>query len=72
MVRCRNCGEEISRHDLECPDCGYNPGSAIRRFGAGLVIFGAGIAFVSPPIGLFGIFAGIIAMGGSYLVTPAE
>lgn len=71
MVRCRRCDAEVSRHDDECHECGYNPGSAIRRFGLGLVIFGGALAFVSPPIGLLGVFVGIVAIGGSYLFTPA-
>ena len=71
MARCRKCDAELSRHDDECPHCGYNPGSAIRRFGLGLVIFGGAFALVSPPIGLLGVFVGLVAMGGSYLFTPA-
>jgi len=70
VSRCQRCDAEISRQETTCPECGYDPGSAVRRFGLGLVIFGGAFAFVSPPIGLFGVFTGIVAIGGSYLFTP--
>ncbi|RQH00909.1 hypothetical protein [Natrarchaeobius oligotrophus] len=68
---CRRCDEELPRTAEECPHCGYNPASIAWRFGAGALIFGGGLALVSPPIGLFGIFVGIVAIGGSYLLSPA-
>ena len=71
MVRCRKCDAEISMHDTECPECAYNPGSVIRRFGIGLLLFGFGVSLVSPPVGVFMLFSGVVAIGGSYLATPA-
>ncbi|TYT63690.1 hypothetical protein [Natrialba swarupiae] len=68
---CRRCGEEISRHAEECPHCRYNPQSIAWRFGVGALIFGTALALVSPPVGLFGVFVGILAVGGSYLLSPA-
>ncbi|WP_436346246.1 hypothetical protein [Natronorubrum sp. FCH18a] len=69
---CRRCGEEISRTAEECPHCGHNPGSIARRFGAGALVFGGALTLVSPPVRLLGVFVEIIALGGSYLLSPAE
>ncbi|SDR28733.1 hypothetical protein [Natronobacterium texcoconense] len=69
---CSRCEEEIPRDVYECPHCGYNPKSIVWRIGIGALVFGTGIAFISPPIGLFGVFVGILAVGGSYLATPAS
>ncbi|ADD05537.1 uncharacterized protein Nmag_1966 [Natrialba magadii ATCC 43099] len=68
---CSRCGEEISRTVDECPHCGYHPQSIVWRVGVGALIFGAAAALVFPPVGLIGIFAGVLAVGGSYLLSPA-
>lgn len=69
---CSRCGEEIERRADKCPHCGYNPQSIAWRVGAGALIFGGGLTLVSPPVGLFGVFLGIVAICGSYLLSPAE
>ncbi|THE65707.1 hypothetical protein D8Y22_05925 [Salinadaptatus halalkaliphilus] len=69
---CSRCTEEIPRDAEACPHCGYDPQSIAWRVGVGLLIFGGALAVVSPPIGIFGVFVGIVAVGGSYLVSPAE
>ena len=69
---CRRCEAEIPRDVEECPECGYNPKSIVWRIGVGALIFGGALTFVSPPVGLLGVFVGIIAVVGSYLASPAE
>ena len=68
---CRRCDAEIPRTAEECPECGYHPQSIVWRFGVGALIFGGALALVSPPVGLLGVFVGIIAICGSYLASPA-
>ncbi|RQG95076.1 hypothetical protein [Natrarchaeobius chitinivorans] len=68
---CRRCDEEISRTADECPHCGYYPQSIVWRIGVGALIFGTPIVFVSPPIDLFLVFVGVLAICGSYLASPA-
>ena len=69
---CRRCEEEIPRDVDECPHCGYDPQSIVWRFGVGALLFGGALALVSPPLGLLGVFVGLIAVPGSYLASPAK
>lgn len=69
---CRRCEEEISRNVEECPHCGYHPQSIVWRVGVGALLVGLGLVVVSPPIGLFGLFVGVLAICGSYLASPAK
>lgn len=69
---CGRCEEEIPRDVEECPHCGYHPQSIAWRFGVGALIFGGALTFVSPPVGLLGVFVGIVAVAGSYVLSPAE
>ncbi|ELY90623.1 hypothetical protein C483_11201 [Natrialba hulunbeirensis JCM 10989] len=69
---CARCGEELSRTVEECPHCGYCPKSIAWRTGVGALIFGGALTLVSPPVGLLGVFAGSLAICGSYLLSPAE
>ncbi len=69
---CRRCEAEIPRDVDECPECGYNPQSIVWTVGAIALLVGGGLLLVSPPVGLLGVFLGVIAICGSYLASPAE
>ena len=71
MAFCRKCNAEVERDADQCPSCGYFPASVARRFAIGLFIFGGAATYFFPPIGIFGIFVGLMAYGWSYLATPA-
>lgn len=71
MPACRKCLENISRRDSACPECGYNPGSVVRRIAIGVLFFGGALGVLFPPILLFSLFLGAVLFGWSFLTTPA-
>lgn len=71
MPACRKCLEDVSRMESSCPECGYNPGSVIRRTAIGVLFFGGALGLLFPPVLVFSLFLALVLFGWSVLATPA-
>lgn len=66
LVKCTDCGAEVSRAAKACPKCGAPPPAP--KISVGRIVIGVGVALIGLPI-MFGVLAFLFSRGTSKAVA---
>ncbi|WP_290811526.1 hypothetical protein [Halovivax sp.] len=71
MFACRRCDEQIARDAEPCPECGYDPAGTAKDVAAILLGLSVPALLAFPPVGVLGLFVGVLLFGWGLLASPA-